>query len=236
MIVLVGIEKGGTGKSTIATNLAAWLAKQGRDVLIVDTDKQATSANWATERRSHPKLPRVHCTQRYGQIYEDLRDYASRYDEVVVDAGGRDSEELRQAMTATNVLISPLRPTQADLWTVSHLAKLVKMARAYNPQLTSHIVMNATSTNWRVTKSNQARELIGQFEQLELKAVVHQREVFDDAMSTGRGVVELNNPKARAEIEALAKGIYECPVSRSHPHHLMTSQTAPSWNDSQKEP
>lgn len=39
MIVLFGGEKGGTGKSTLATNLAVWLARQGRDVLLVDTDR-----------------------------------------------------------------------------------------------------------------------------------------------------------------------------------------------------
>jgi chromosome partitioning protein len=43
MIILIGGEKGGTGKTTVATNLSACLASAGRDVLLVDADRQGTS-------------------------------------------------------------------------------------------------------------------------------------------------------------------------------------------------
>ena len=72
---------------------------------------------------------------RYGSIYDDLRDYAKRYDEVVVDAGGRDSEELA-GHKAADALISHYDQRKRTL-DVSHLAKLVKMARSLNPQLIS---------------------------------------------------------------------------------------------------
>ena len=48
MIVLIGGEKGGTGKTTIATNLAALRAMAGRDVLLVDTDPQGSASYWTT--------------------------------------------------------------------------------------------------------------------------------------------------------------------------------------------
>ena len=209
MIVLIGGEKGGTGKSTIAVNLAAWLARAGRDVLLVDTDRQGTAAAWASERQAHPSLARVHCAQRYGALYDDVVDYAKRYDELVIDAGGRDSEELRSAMCAAEVLISPFPPAQADLWTVGHLAELVKLARGFNPGLIARMLINVAPTNWRVKKAAEARELLEQFEQLELvPAPIHRRQVFDDAMCDGRGVVEMDNKKAREELEALARGIY----------------------------
>lgn len=50
MIILVGSEKGGVGKSTIATNVVTYLALQGKDVMLVDADKQGTSSNWSQDR------------------------------------------------------------------------------------------------------------------------------------------------------------------------------------------
>ena len=100
MILLLGGEKGGTGKSTIATNLAAWLAVHGGDVILVDTDVQRTAANWVDRRNllnGVPALlngvPAVQCAERRGNVFHTLRDLAKRYEQVIVDAGGRDSEE-----------------------------------------------------------------------------------------------------------------------------------------------
>jgi len=50
MIVLVGGEKGGVGKTTLAVNLAAMRARTGHDVLLVDADKQASANLWASIR------------------------------------------------------------------------------------------------------------------------------------------------------------------------------------------
>src|SRR5687767_1022618 len=107
MIVLVGGEKGGTGKSTLASNLAVWLARAGRDVLLLDADRQGTSAAWAAERSQRPELASVHCVQRYGNLFPAVRDLRTRYQEIVIDAGGRDSEELRSAMAVADTLYAP---------------------------------------------------------------------------------------------------------------------------------
>ncbi len=50
MVILIGGEKGGTGKTTIATNLAALRALAGHDVLLVDTDSQGSASYWASSR------------------------------------------------------------------------------------------------------------------------------------------------------------------------------------------
>jgi chromosome partitioning protein len=88
MIVLFGGEKGGTGKSTLTTNLAVWLAKQGRDTIIVDTDRQMTASNWVDRRNAIEGLVTVHCAEKHGNVFHAVRDLAQRYDEVIVDAGG----------------------------------------------------------------------------------------------------------------------------------------------------
>jgi len=74
MILIVGSQKGGSGKSTIAVNICALLAVNGFNVMLVDADKQTTAANWAEDRENSPELPRVNCVQKYDNIRETLHD------------------------------------------------------------------------------------------------------------------------------------------------------------------
>lgn len=98
-ITVFGGEKGGTGKTTLATNIAAMLALNGKDVLLLDTDRQGTASFWATVREEEKIEPRVACVQKFGKgLPAQVRDLAERYDEIVIDAGGRDSMELRYAL------------------------------------------------------------------------------------------------------------------------------------------
>jgi hypothetical protein len=62
---------------------------------LLDTDLQRTASHWVDRRNALNGLATVHCAERHGNVFHALRDLVKRYDEVVVDAGGRDSEELR---------------------------------------------------------------------------------------------------------------------------------------------
>jgi chromosome partitioning protein len=209
MIVLIGGEKGGTGKSTLATNLAVWLARQGRDVLLLDADRQSTSAAWAEDRSEQQDLPPVHCVQRYGNLVPVLQDLRERYAEIVIDAGGRDSEELRTALVASNKLYSPLRASQSDLKTVSHLTELVEMARGFNQELEARMLISLAPTNPKITEVQEARDALANVPALLLSdAMVCDRKVYRDAMLEARGVMEMDDPKAKSEIELLTGEIY----------------------------
>ncbi len=210
MILLVGGEKGGTGKSTIATNIAVVLAAQGVDVVLVDADKQATAARWKERRdATGEELPRVHCIQRNGSLFETLQDLAGRYDEVIVDAGGQDSKELRTAMAIANKFYIPLRPSQPDIETSVHVDELVDQAKAFNPSLDALALISMAPTHHAVNEANEAEELLNELPSLKLSGVmVRHRKVYRDAMAEGRGVIEMRNPKATASINALVKEIY----------------------------
>lgn len=210
LIVLVGGEKGGTGKSTIATNLAACLACRGIDVVLLDADPQATASRWVERRNGFsPGLPRVHCVQKTGDIFETIRDLSGRYQQVVVDAGGRDSEELRSAMVAADRFYIPLKASQPDLETVINVSRLVKTACGLNPGLRACAVVSMASTHPAVTEAHEARELLAELPEIGLsQAVIGERKIFRDAIVEGRGVIECRNNKARAEIELLAEEIY----------------------------
>ncbi len=209
MILLLGGEKGGTGKSTLATNLAAWLAVNGRDVILVDTDVQRTAANWVDRRNLLNGVPAVQCAERRGNVFHALRDLAKRYEEVIVDAGGRDSEELRTALVAAHKLYVPLRASQPDLETSLHMNELVTLARGMNPILEARVLISMAPTHPAVKETADAQELLRELSALAPSAItISERKAYRDAMTEGRGVCELNNDKASAEIAALAGEIY----------------------------
>lgn len=208
MIILIGGEKGGSGKTTIATNLSVCLAKSGRDVLLLDADRQGTSALWASERGEHPELKAVHCVQRYGNLFKPVKDLAERYQDIVIDAGGRDSEELRTAMVAADRMFSPVRASQADLWTIEHVDTLVSLAAGMNPNLKAFTLLSMAPTNPRISEAGDATAMLADFEHLNpARSVIRDRKVFRDAMCEGKGVVELGDPKATAEIQALTEEV-----------------------------
>ena len=209
MIILIGGEKGGTGKSTIATNLAAWLANQNRDTIVVDADRQATASNWVDRRNEINGLAPVNCAQKYGNVFNALKDLARRYDEVVIDAGGRDSEELRTALVAAHKVYVPLKASQPDLETSVHINELIQLARGMNPNLTAFAVISMAPTNPVINEAEEAQHLLAELPELILaKTIIRERKVYRDAMVEGKGVVELSNPKAYNEIESLGQEIY----------------------------
>jgi chromosome partitioning protein len=78
MILLVGGEKGGSGKSCLAQNIAVFLQQQGQDILLLDADPQGTTTDWAKEREENESLKSLACVQASGNLRQTLRDLSKR--------------------------------------------------------------------------------------------------------------------------------------------------------------
>jgi chromosome partitioning protein len=211
MIVLIGSQKGGCGKSTTAVNICAKLAKNGHDVVLVDADRQCTAANWAMDRSTNNTLAVVHCVQKYENIRDTLIDLDKRYEYVIVDAAGRDSRELRTGMTAAHVLVVPFRPSQPDLDTLPKMQEVIIQAKDLNPNLIVHGLLTMAPTNPVIHEVAEACEYLQDYPEIKLlkEAIIRDRKIYRDAMSEGMGVVEMNNPKATDEIESLVREVFD---------------------------
>ena len=213
MVVLIGAEKGGTGKTTLAINLAALRASKGRDVLLVDTDKQGSASDWAAVRQEETSRQRIPSVQVFGkQVTAQLEDLSERYDDLLVDAGGRDSVELRAAMVVADRVFVPLQASQFDVWTLERMNELVEQAQALNPKLQAQVFINRASPHPQVHEAKEATEMLEDFEYLEFGgAVIHDRIAFRRSASRGLAVTEGESADSKAdrEIHDLYRAIFE---------------------------
>lgn len=211
-IILVGGEKGGTGKTTLAVNLAALRALQGRDVLLIDTDVQASASYWAQSRDEAQTRPRIACIQKFGKgLPTEVRDLARRYQDLIIDAGGRDSVELRSSLVVAERVFIPIQPSQFDIWTLGRMDDLVRTAQGFNAELRASVVISRASTNPSVNEAAEARTLLADFEHLRLaNAIIRDRIAYRKAARDGLSVDELKpgDPKAIEEMRALFREVF----------------------------
>lgn len=209
MIILIGSQKGDCGKSTIATNLAAALAVVGKDVMLVDADKQGSSSNWFFDRVENTALPVVHSVQKYDDVRASVIDLNKRYEYVIIDAAGRDFVELRTAMIVADIIIMPVRPSQFDLDTVPRMQEIYTDVKLLNPGLKFFSVITMGPTNPVINESKEVQTFFENYPEITLlKTIIRERKIYRDAISgIGKGVVEMSNDKAKAEIEDLLKEV-----------------------------
>jgi chromosome partitioning protein len=213
MIILVGGEKGGPGKTTIATNIAAMRTDEMEDVLLVDTDRQPTSSYWCSMREDKGVKPRVASIQKYDKaVRTEISELKKKFSDIIIDAGGRDSPELRGALLVCDKAIFPLRPSQFDLWTLGRLNTLVEVALEINENLKAYVVINQSSPNPAVREAEEMKEFLSEFENINLmKSIICERIVFRRAALNGMAVTEYKpeDIKANEEMNALYLEIFQ---------------------------
>jgi chromosome partitioning protein len=201
--ILISSQKGGVGKSTICTNLAATLAQQGKDVLILDADRQNTASEWASERKSsYPEYPKITCVQAYGDLEQTISDFANRYSYVLIDSAGRDSEEMRSSLLAADMVIVPFKPSQIDIATLPIVSKIIALSIKYNKALKSCALLSIAPTNPSIKEIQYAKESILEYNEfLMFNTILYDRKVYRDAAGEGLSVTETTG-RAESEISA----------------------------------
>ena len=212
MLYAVGGEKGGTGKTQFATGLAVCLATVGRDVVLVDADGQRSSAKWAMKRAALPRaggFARVPWVEMREDIFEALMDLKGRYEDVVVDVGGTDSQELRHALAAGDELVSPILPSDVDLETIEDLADLVAEVRSMgNRRLRARVVINKRSPQHYEEEVADVVETLGRYPALELaRTQVVYRRPMRRAFKARLGITEYAAHPEKRQREAAEAAI-----------------------------
>lgn len=208
-ILVCGGVKGGTGKSTLSTNLAVARAETGRSVVLVDTDGQASSTLWHQDRVARNPAPTIHVdleTLRGKGIYRRLQELdAGHYDDVVIDAGGRDTTELREAIAVCDVCLFPLGVGQYDLNSLEQIAPLVQSATAAGADFRARVVLNLVPTHPTMREWREARDAVGDYDEFDLaRAMIRTRVAWRRTAEEGLGVIEPSAPDPRAVDELMS--------------------------------
>jgi len=211
MITLIGGNKGGSGKTTTAVNVAVGLALRGHDVCLVNADLQRTAAKWHAEREEAGITPAITLVEKFDNITQTLRALDGKYAHVIVDVAGRNSREFITGGVIADQIIAPLQCSQPDLDTLVELQQQVEAMRDLNPELKVFCLQSMATTN-PVLRGNERKEFVeylAEFPTIDtLNTVVCFRKVFRDTMSNGLGVLETENAAAKAEIEQLIAEVF----------------------------
>jgi len=213
MILVCGGIKGGVGKSTVATNMTVMRANQGMDVLLVDADDQGTASDFTAVRNETLIEQGAGYTsiKLYGAaVRSEVLRMAKKYDDVVIDVGGRDTAGQRAALSMANVYVIPFLPGSFDVWTLESVGKLVEEARAFNENLKAVCIINRADA--KGSDNSDAAAIAKDTPGLEfIDAPLGNRKAFRSAASNGLAVTEFkpSDSKAIAEVKKLYKLLFD---------------------------
>lgn len=213
MIITVGNTKGGVGKTTIAVNIAIARALAGRDVWLIDGDRQGTAQTAISIRAEAGHTPGIACaTYPDGStLRAQIQQQSSKFDDVVIDAGGRDSTALRAALVLSDVLLVPFQPRSFDVWALNDIAVLIDEARSVRDGLRCFAVLNCADPGEHSTDNAEAAAAVSEIPQFTyLPTPLRRRKAFANAAGAGQSVLEIKpqDTKASAEMDSLIKALF----------------------------
>jgi chromosome partitioning protein len=126
VIVAFTNSKGGVGKSTLSVHLAAWLKEQGRNVLLVDADVQASSSVWLKETSPEARIIRL---QTADDILDQIPKVRLEVDDIVIDGPAGLSEVTRSILFVADYTLLPCTPSVVDLRPANESIRVVRQAQ-----------------------------------------------------------------------------------------------------------
>lgn len=204
-IISVIQEKGGTGKSTIATNLTGMASKWQR-VALIDCDMpQGTSASWSAIRlQSKPDNLTARTAATYQELAVLVEELSKNHDLVIIDAPPRIAETTKMALVLSDLAIIPLGASAVEIWATADLIKTIEAAKQIKPNVQARILWNRFRAS-----TNSAKELSAtvssELKIKQLNTKVGYRVAYSEALARGLTAMEWSDRQAQSEMRTLGK-------------------------------
>lgn len=203
-IITVAQQKGGSGKTTLTSNLAVAMALKGRKTAILDTDPQGSLGRWFMNRVERLGDADVDLGFRtasaWGARYE-ARELAKTYDYVLIDTPPKMGIDGRPAVEVADIIVVPVSPSPLDIWATEPIIELAKTEKKL-----VLIVVNRTTSRARITGEVQA--VLKTLDCLCAETLIGNRVIYAETSGSGHGVVERRpNGPAATEIKSLLSEI-----------------------------
>jgi len=185
-------QKGGVGKTTIATNLAVIAEHSGIKTILLDLDPQATATSWGDKREKPPKVIAAQAG-RLGRIMDEAR---TNSDLCILDTAPIADNAALEAAKAADLVLVPCQPSDFDVGTVGATVRLCKQV-AGKP---TWVVMNAVPPASKITEEAVDALAAGGVQVCPIRLV--RRLDFVNGLPEGLAAGEWN-PKGKAAKEAI---------------------------------
>lgn len=210
MIISILNQKGGSGKTTLAVNLARYFTRYtGRRVLLVDSDPQGSARTW--HEKSDGNLIRMVALDRPNILKKGVYDLKNDYDLIIIDGVPQISAMTLAAIKCSNIVLIPVQPSYYDIWATADTVNLVKECQeVIDDKIKAFFVISR-----KIANTNIGKEVANELEKYQIPIFEHgtcQRVVYSDSTGDGLTVLETQSKEAFNEIEGIAKEIQKVEV------------------------
>ena len=203
MLTVVGNLKGGTGKSTVAFNLAVWLAHDKAGVMAFDLDPQCTLVDVCEVREEDGFEPTFEVSTDLAEL-EKLAGDKKNKQPIIVDMSASNMPAMEKAISLADRILIPVQPSQADIWSTQRFLKIVADNKNAKTEVLGFI--NRADTHVGVRETDEAEQAIQMLQGIKAIDIrLYQRTAYRRSFSEGLGVFELDPMgKASKEMKKLA--------------------------------
>lgn len=204
-VIVFGHEKGGVGKSTLATSFARRAIQEDLRVVVVDTDPQSSSFLWHKIRSQNGHEPHVPVFQNQTSQVQNIKELKKAYEVVIVDVGANDYDSLAAFATIADLWIAPTKVGQADLASTVRLINAFEKAGRNHPRgkIPIGVLINMVPGPWNSSEHKDAIDMLRAscpsahvFEN-----IIRDRRAWRDTGRAGVGITETGDKKATEEFE-----------------------------------